>query len=125
MLPGPAQGEQEQALSSSVHELAAHRRTYPGQMTWPKHVLNALDEQRQLALEHEIDLFLALMRMYAPSLSRLKRHQVNPEGAHAELSSQRLEALIAIAIQHGKRDVGLGHGARISHWRRGRSCSRE
>jgi hypothetical protein len=47
--------------------------------------------------------------VYAPPLAGLKHEQVHPEAAHAQRAPQCLEALVAVAIKLGKRDVGLGH----------------
>ena len=128
VLPRPTQGEQDQALASGVDELATDGRSNPCELIWAEHMRDALDEQRELALEYEVDLFLALVSVYAPPLSGLQHERVDPEGAHSELASQRLEALVAVALERGKRDVGLGHRASIGQHtcqrplgRRGRS----
>ena len=42
-------------------------------------VLDALDDERQLALEHEVDLLLALVGMDPPALARLQDDEVHPE----------------------------------------------
>jgi hypothetical protein len=78
-------------------------------------VLDTLNEQGQLTLEHEIDLLLLLMRMYAPPLVRLEHDQVHPKGAHTQLAPQRLEALATITVKGGKGDVKLSHRASIGH----------
>lgn len=113
VLARAAECDQDEASGSCVDELAAHRRTHPHQTVGTEHVLDSLDQQRQLTLENEVDLLLVLMRMYASSLARLEHDQVDPEAAHLQLAPQSLEALAAVAIELGERYVGLGHGASI------------
>src|ERR1700682_3656567 len=49
------------------------------------------------------------MRVDTPTFAGPAHDQVHPEGRHAELASQRLEALAAVSIQGGERDVTIAH----------------
>jgi hypothetical protein len=108
-----AEGEQDDAVRSCVDELAAHCWADPHQMVWGKHVIDAFNQQRQLTLEHQVDLLLTLMRMDAPPLARLEHDHVHPERAHIQLAPQRLETLAAVTIKRRERDVRVGHRASI------------
>lgn len=99
MLAGAPEREQHQAFLAGVDQLTADAGADPREAVGTKDVLDAVDAQRQLALEHEIDLLLVLVGVDASSLAGLEQDQVQPEGAHAELASQRLEALCAGPIE--------------------------
>jgi hypothetical protein len=114
MLARSTQREQHETLGSRVYELAAHRRTNPHHTVESKDMLGALDEQGQLTFEHEINLILALVRVYSPPLAGLKHDQVHPKSAYAQLTAQRLKTLVAIAIERGEGDVGVGVGHHAS-----------
>ncbi len=105
--------EQNKPLCSRVDELAAHRRSDPHQPILAKDVLDALDQQGQLTLEHEKDLLLLLVRVYTPPLARLEHDQVHPKSVQAQLAAQWLETLVASAIEHSELDIGLSHRASI------------
>lgn len=109
VLAGSPQGEHHKAPWSGVDELAAHGSTHPHHAVWAKHMLNALHEQAQLALQHDVDLVLLLMRMNTPALAGLEHDQIHAKRAHAELAAQRLEALAAVAIESGERNLRVGH----------------
>src|SRR5262249_17144931 len=67
--------------------------TDPGEVPPGEHVGLAFDEQRQLALEHQIDLLLAFVAVDAEALARAQAEQVDPEAGDAELAAQRLEGV--------------------------------
>jgi hypothetical protein len=77
-------------------------------------VLVTVDQQRELALEDDIDLLLALVGVDSGPLPWLKHHQVHPEGMHSQLASQPLETLATLTLKNGERDVGLGHRTSIA-----------
>ena len=72
-------------------------------------MLGAVEQQRQLTLEDEIDLLLALVRVDAHSLTRLEDHGVDPEAADAEFAAQPLQAVGGVGIERREGDIGLGH----------------
>lgn len=113
MVAAGPQGEHDEAVRSGVDELAAHRRADAHQAVSAEHVRDAFHQQRQLAVQHDVDLLLMLMGVDAPALAGLQHDEVHPEGTHAELTSQRLEALAAVAIERSERDVGLDHRASL------------
>jgi len=113
VIPRSSKSEQYQTLRSRVDELAAHICTNPRQPIWAKHVLDSLYQQRQLTFEHQVDLLLLLVRMYATPLARLKHDQIHAKAAHVELASQRLETLADATVEGCKRDIRLSHDASI------------
>lgn len=113
MLARSSEREHHDTLRSRADELAADLRPDPHQAVRPEHVLAAFDQERQLALEHDVDLLLAFMRVDPPPLPGLEHDEIHPEGGHTEFAPQRLETLAAVAIESGERDARIGHGVSI------------
>jgi hypothetical protein len=113
VLAGAAERQQDKALGARVDELAAHTGRDAHCALGVEHVLDALDHQRQLTGEHEIDLLLAVVRVDAPTLARREQQQVDAEGAHAELATQRLKALRLLVVECRECDVVVSHRASI------------
>ncbi len=74
---------------------------------------DAVHEQHELPLEHEVDLLLALVRVDAPALPRGEHDQVHPEGLDAELGAEPLEALPRVAVEDREGEVGVGHAGSL------------
>lgn len=70
-------------------------------------MLLALDEERQPALEHEVNLLLPRVAVDTTALAGLEHQLVHPEAGHAERSAQRHEALTGSRIQPRARDPRL------------------
>src|SRR5438094_566298 len=71
-----------------------------------------LDQQRERAGEHHVDLLLARVAVDAAALAGLQHDQVQPERAAAELLAQALEALGGVdpvGVEAGERHGGV-HG---------------
>jgi uncharacterized protein len=113
VLPRSTEGQQDQTLGSRVDELAAGAGAHTPETVGAEHMLDALHDQRQLTLEHEVHLLLVLVRVNATPLARLEDDQVDAEPVHPELPAQRLEALADVTVELGERDVELHHGAII------------
>jgi hypothetical protein len=109
MLAVAAKREQDESLPSAVDQLAAHRRSDPHELPASEVMLGLLDPEGQLTLQHEIDLLLALVRVYAPALARLEDDEVHPEGADPEFPAQRLQALIGIGFKRCEGEIAVGH----------------
>ncbi len=109
VLPGRAEREQHEPLGASVQQLAADLRRDASQAIDAEPVLDALDHERQLALQHEVDLLLALVCVHPTPLSGLQDDQVDPERAQAELAAQPLIALRPRAVERREGYVRLGH----------------
>jgi hypothetical protein len=54
-----AEGQQDEAPRARVDELATHRGADADEAVGAEHLLRALDEQGQLAVQHEVDLLLS------------------------------------------------------------------
>src|SRR6201999_3651537 len=81
-----SEGEHHQALVAEVHELAALGGPDAHQLAASQQVLLAvLEDQCELALEHEVDLLLLEVRVHAAALARLEGDQVDAEARHAQL----------------------------------------
>jgi hypothetical protein len=102
VIPVAAKREEDDTLCSSVDELATHRRADAGQMVWAKHVLGPLDDQGELALEHQVDLLLSLVSVNAQPLAWLQHDEVHAKRLHPERATQRLQAIATAAIEHGE-----------------------
>ena len=93
--------------------LTSWRRTGPGTRAISSRAQRALavvEHQRQLALEHEVDLLLVLVHVHAAALAGLERQQVEPEALRPQLAAQALEALAGVAVQLGVGHVVAAHG---------------
>src|SRR5579872_1350675 len=66
VLAGAAEREQHEPLVPGVDELPSHVRGNAREPVAPELVRLALDHERELALEHQVDLLLALVRVDAP-----------------------------------------------------------
>ena len=109
---GAAEREQRQRLVAAVGEPAAHAGPDAGQLAAAQLVRLALQLERQRALEHEVDLLLALVAVDPPALARPQADQVQAERRDAELAPQRLEALVAVEVECGERHALLGRRRR-------------
>jgi hypothetical protein len=106
VLSGAAEGEQDEALPPGVHELTARGRPDAHEAVRVEHMLDALNEQGERALEDEIHLLLTLVCVDAAALAGLQHDEVDAEALNAQLASQRLKAFAAFAVERGERDVG-------------------
>jgi anti-sigma factor ChrR (cupin superfamily) len=106
-----AKREQHEALGPAVDELATDRRPDPHELAALEHVLLALDQQRQRAVEDQVDLLLLAVAMDAPALQWLEHDLVHPEARHAELAPQRHEALAGVGLKARTGDAFL-HASR-------------
>jgi hypothetical protein len=104
-----SESEEHQMLGSRVDELAARICTDPHETIRAKQMLDSLYQQGQLTFEHQVDLLLLLMRMYAASLARLKHDQIDAKATHIELASQRLKTLTDATIERCERDISFSH----------------
>src|SRR5205085_2256925 len=90
MLPLPADRQHGARLAAAVEELAAQLRPDPHRLPAPQlGPLLAVDDQRELALQHDVDLLLALVAMDAPPLAGSQQDQVEPEAGDAQLRARR------------------------------------
>src|SRR4051812_26662784 len=94
---------------TAVDELATYRRRDPDQLAALVRGLLPLDEQRQRALEHEVDLLLALVGVDAPALAGVQDDLVEPEARDPELGAQAHEAVLGVGPQARRRGSVL-HG---------------
>jgi hypothetical protein len=109
VLLGSAERDEEQRLAVPVHELAPDVGRDAGELAAPQLALLALDGERERALEHEVDLLLALVTVDAAALARAQADEVEAERADPELLAQPLEAVLALGIDRCERDSCL-HG---------------
>jgi hypothetical protein len=106
--------QDEQRLAVAVEQLAADVGRDAGQLTALQLARLALDDERECALEDDVDLLLALVPVDAAALARPEPQQVQAERAHAELLPQPLEPIIAAGIEPGERHAVFHDG----HYRR-------
>src|SRR5262249_18379468 len=99
VLPVAAEREQDERSRTEVDQLPAQSRRDANELALPERHLLALHQQRELALEHQIRLLLALVAVDSSTLARLQDDLVHPERAHAELTAQGNEPLACVAIQ--------------------------
>ena len=69
VLAGAAQREQHERLTAGVHELAAGGGRHACQLVAAEHVLGAIEHERELTLEHQVDLLLVLVPVDPPALA--------------------------------------------------------
>src|SRR4051794_33343661 len=94
---GAAHGEQRDALAAAVGELAADLGGDAGGVPGGERVdLLALDLERELALEDDVGLLLALVAVDAAALPGLEHEQVEPEGLDAQRVAQAHEPLARV-----------------------------
>src|SRR5689334_13765691 len=74
--------KQHDPTRTAVDQLTANRRRHPDQLPHGQLAPLALEQQRQRALEHQVDLLLVLVPVDPPALSRLQDDLVHPERAH-------------------------------------------
>ena len=92
-----AQREDNDRDVSGVHELSSHRWADASNFVDCEFVFCALDDQGQLAVEHHVNLFLALMGVNPSSLPGLQHDRVDPERLDAKLAPKSLKALRVVA----------------------------
>src|SRR5205085_6811165 len=68
-----------------------------------------IDDQRELALQHDVDLLLLPVAMDATPLAGPQQDQVQPEAGDAQLRAQLHEALARVEIEDGVAHARL-HG---------------
>ena len=93
MLPGGAEGEEDDRDLAAVRDLAAGRGADPGQRPDRDLVLDPLEDEGQGAGEDEVELFLALVDVDAQALARLQLEPVDAEALGAEVAADRFEEL--------------------------------
>ena len=98
---------------AAVDELAAKAGGDADQLTLRERLLLALDADRQLALEDEVDLLLPPVPVDAAALARGEDDLVDPEGADAELGAQAVEPLGRLAAEARPRDALLHRQSRV------------
>ncbi len=113
VLAGAAERQQHEPLGSGVDELAADTWRHTRDTPLAEHVLDALDDQRQLAGEHQVDLFLVLMGVNARTLARRQQDQVDPERVDAQLAAQALKALPVLVVERCEGHVAVAHRTSI------------
>jgi hypothetical protein len=79
---------EHEPLRVAIDKLAPDRRRHAHQLARLEDVLVAFDQQRQRALEHEVDLLLPAMAVDAPALARLEHDLVHAERADPQLPAQ-------------------------------------
>ena len=104
VLAGATEGDQHDTRVRGVGDLALDVRRDAHDLVGPEPVLVALDDQRQLALEDEVDLLLALVAVDPAPLPGPQVHLADPEAGHAERSPQRDEVLLRARIESRPRD---------------------
>lgn len=110
MLTGAAEREQHEPLGAGVRELAPRGGADADEPIGADDVLDALDAERQLTLEHEEDLLLMLVRVDAPARAGWQHDEVAAERADAELVAQHLTARGGVAVEGGEGERVVGHG---------------
>lgn len=93
MLAGAADRDQDHGDAAAVHQSSPHLGRNTDDLALPHAQLLAFKGERQLAAQHDVDLFLVAVAMNATLLTRLQRQDVEPEARGAELASQALESL--------------------------------
>src|SRR5689334_6472059 len=110
MVAAGAEREHDERLARRVDQLAALVGCNPCRLALADLVLVALDQQREPAREHDVDLLLLRVAVDAPALPRLQPEQVDAERRGAELTAQRLKALVAVERQ--RHDLHAGSSRR-------------
>jgi len=85
----PAQRNKNEPAGTAVRELSAKRRGDANQLALPGLEPFLLDDEREIPLQHQIDLLLALVAMDPSALSRLQHDLVHAKRTHAQRSAQR------------------------------------
>jgi hypothetical protein len=79
--------------SGGVHQLSPDCRPDTHHLVRAEAVLHPLDEKREHAAEHQVDLLLMLVCVNAAALARLQHDEVHTEAVNSQLAPERLEAL--------------------------------
>ena len=101
----------ETVARAAVDELPAHAGPDARELAAAEVVRLALDDQRERAVPHEVDLFLLLVIVHAAALAGGEDDQVHAQAARLERPAQRDEALVAIGDERGAGEAGVGHCA--------------
>jgi mannose-6-phosphate isomerase-like protein (cupin superfamily) len=104
VLSGAAERQQHEPLGAAIDQLAPDGRGDAHELAPLEDMLVALYQQRERALEHQVDLLLVAVAVDAPSLARLEHDLVHAERADPELSAQREKALADIGVEACGRD---------------------
>src|SRR4051794_4707600 len=95
-----ADREEREPAGAAVREPPAHVRAHAGGVAaLQAALLAAVELERQRAVQDEVDLLLAAVRVDPPALARLQEQQVEPEGGEAEGTAQRHETLAGVEVE--------------------------
>jgi hypothetical protein len=98
VLAGAADRDQHAPRRGPILQLPAHVRRYARELARLQRVRLALDDERERAVEHEVDLLLLAVPVDPAALPRLERQLVETERLDAECPPEREEALVGVAI---------------------------
>ena len=107
-----AERQHRQGAGPAVHKLAPQVGCDPDQLALLELDLLALDQERERAREHEIDLLLPEVTMDAAPLPRPQHDLVQAERADAERAAKTHEPVGGIGVDAGSGGAGLqGRGS--------------
>ena len=108
---GAADRQEDAALASPVHDLAAHAGRHADALVGAELALTVRQAERQRAREDHVDLLLPFVRVDAPALARSEADEVQAERPDAELGAKALEAIASTVVEAAVRDPVLHGGA--------------
>ena len=90
-----AERDQQHVLGVPVGDVAAHVRRHAGDLALAQLLGLVLEDQRERALQDDVDLFLVRVAVDAAALAGPQDDLVEAEGRDAERAAERDEALLA------------------------------
>ena len=105
MLARRADRQQTKRLAAAIDELAPDVRHQASHLVYRENERLSRDDERELALQHQIQLFLVLVRMDASLFSWLQAQDVDAHAGGAEFASQRLEPLAGSELEATERET--------------------